>query len=250
MKKKLKKILLRLTAFLLVITSLLLIIVLNPVLLYANKTKHANHTLFHNQPLNPAFIRALDEADQLVSGSGFYNPQMQLDICLNDGASYPGIIKAMHGPAFAFGFYNKVVLQGRADAASNYVELNGYRWNLTELLAHEMTHCYQFDKLGFWHSNPVATIPEWKWEGYAEYVSRKKENETDLKEQISHLLQTSENSWAVYFADSSITPRTYYEYRLLLQYCMDIKKMNYRQVLADTSGMQAVKQEMMNWYKQ
>lgn len=247
MKKKLKKWVLRLTACLLVITGLLLIIVLNPVLLYANKTKHANHILFHNQQMDPAFITALDEADLLVSGSECYNPQLQLDICLNDGASYPGLIKFLHGPAFAFGFYNKVVLQGRADAANNYVELNGYRWNLTQLLAHEMTHCLQFDKLGFWNSNPMAGIPEWKWEGYAEYVARKKKDQTDLKKNIRLLLEAGKNDWAVYFADSTIAPKTYYGYWLLVQYCLDIKKMNYQQLLADTSGMEAVKEEMMSW---
>lgn len=250
MKKQLKRWTIRIAALLLILVALLLIIVLNPAITYAGKTVYKSYTVYHNSAVDPALMTRLDEATALVQTSECYNPQLQLDICLHDGSVYPGIIKALHGRAFAFGFYNKVVLQGRADAANNYVELNGYRWNLTELLAHEMTHCYQFDKLGFWHSNPMATIPEWKWEGYAEYVSRKKVSETDLKKQISHLLQTSENSWAVYFADSSITPRTYYEYRLLLQYCMDIKKMNYRQVLADTSGMQAVKQEMMNWYKQ
>jgi hypothetical protein len=36
-----------------------------------------------------------------------------------------------------------------------------------------MTHCYQYKKLGLLGSNPIANIPAWKWEGYAEYASRK-----------------------------------------------------------------------------
>ena len=36
-------------------------------------------------------------------------------------------------------FIIKVVLQGTANYKDNYLELNGYKWNLTELLAHELT---------------------------------------------------------------------------------------------------------------
>jgi hypothetical protein len=34
----------------------------------------------------------------------------------------------------------------------------------------------------------------------------------------------------------------------LVQYCMDIKKMSYSQILADTTSEQKVRQEMMRWF--
>jgi hypothetical protein len=169
MKKQIKKWTLRLTATALLIAGLLLIIVLNPILTYANKTTHYNLAVFHNKTLNPTLLVKLDEATELLKVSGFYNSKLYLDICLNDGSKYPKLIRAMRGQAFAGGFYDKVVLQGTANYQNNYIKLNGYKWNLTQLLAHEMTHCLQFDKLGLWKSNPVANIPNWKWEGYAQY---------------------------------------------------------------------------------
>ncbi len=33
-----------------------------------------------------------------------------------------------------------------------------------------------------------------------------------------------------------------------MQYCLDIKKMTYMQILADTTGEKAVRQEMLSWF--
>lgn len=249
MKRQIKKWTLRLTATGLLIAGLLLIIILNPILTYANKTTHNNYTIFHNKPLDQTLTIKLDKATELLKSSEFYNPKFQLDICLNDGSKYPSLMRTIRGQAFAWGFYNKVVLQGTANYQDNYIELNGYKWNLTQLLAHEMTHCLQFDKLGFWKSNPVANIPNWKWEGYAEYVSRQGTDQKDLAKNIARLQATDKNSWEVQFSDSTIVSRVYYEYWTLVQYCIDIKNMTYNQILTDTTSEQNVRQEMMQWYE-
>ncbi|MEI2708915.1 MAG: hypothetical protein V9E96_07855 [Chitinophagaceae bacterium] len=119
---------------------------------------------------------------------------------------------------------------------------------MTQLLAHEMTHCLQFDKLGFWKSKPIANIANWKWEGYAEYVSRQNTDQKDLSKNIARLIATDKSNWEINFGDSTIAPREYYDYWTLVQYCMDIKKMTYKQILADTTSEQTVRQEMMSWF--
>jgi hypothetical protein len=248
MKRQIKKWTIRLTATALLIAGLLLIIILNPILTYANKTTHNNYSVFHNKTLDPTLLTKLDQATELLKASEFYNSNLKFDICLNDGSKYPKLIRALRGQAFAWGFYNKVVLQGTANFKEDYLELNGYRWNLTQLLAHEMTHCLQFDKLGFWKSKPIANIPIWKWEGYAEYVSRQNNDQKDLSKNIERLIATDKNSWAINFSDNTSAPREYYDYWTLIQYCMDIKKMTYKQILADTTSEQTVRQEMMSWF--
>lgn len=250
MKRQIKIWTLRLTVTLLLIAGLLFIIILNPILAYANKTKHNNYTIFHNNKIDPTLTIRIDQATDLLKASEFYNSKLQLNICLNDGSKYPKIMKIIRGQAFGWGFYDKVVLQGAANYQDNYVELNGYRWNLTQLLAHEMTHCLQFDKLGLWKSKPVANIPNWKWEGYAEYVSRQSNDQKNLSKNIARLVATDKNTWEIIFADSTIAPREYYDYWTLVIYCMDIKKMNYKQVLADTTSEEAVRQEMMRWFSE
>lgn len=250
MKQRIKKWIFRLTVAGLLITGLLLTIILNPILSYANKTTYKNFTIYHNKPVDNPMFRKLDNAEQLLTTSEFFNPKLKLDICLNDGSAYPALIQKIRGQAFAWGFYNKVVLQGKANYTSNYVELNGYKWNLTQLLAHEMTHCLQFDKLGLLKSKPVADIPNWKWEGYAEYIARQDSEQKILKTNIERLLKTGEKNWAITFSDGTIVPKEYYNYWTLVQYALDIKKMSYQQLLADTTTEKLVRQQMMNWYMQ
>ena len=250
MKRQIKKWTLRLAATGLLIAGLLLTIILKPILTYANKTTHKNFSIYHNKTIDPLLISRLDQATVLLETSEFYNNNHKLDICLNDGSTYPTIIKTIRGQAFAWGFYDKVVMQGTMNCKDNFVELNGYKWNLTQLLAHEMTHCLQFDKLGFWGSKPIANIPNWKWEGYAEYVSRQNADQKDLSKNIKRFIATDKNNWEIKFADSTIIPREYYSYWILVQYCLDIKKMNYQQLLTDTTSEQSVKQEMMKWYEE
>ena len=248
MKRQIKKWTLRFTATALLIAGLLLIIILNPVLTYANKTTHNNYTVFHAKTLDPTILTKLDQATELLKASEFYSPNLHLDICLNDGSKYPKLMRALRGQAFAWGFYDKIVLQGTANYKDNNVELNGYKWNLIQLFAHEMTHCLQFDKLGFWKSKPIANIPDWKWEGYAEYVSRQNPDQKDLSKNIKRLIATDKSNWEIIFTDSTIAPREYYDYWTLVQYCIDIKKMTYKQILADTTSEQIVRQEMMSWF--
>jgi hypothetical protein len=236
MKRPIRKWTLRLLATGLLITGLLIIIVLNPMLTYANQSTHRNFSIYHNQALDPLMLPQLDAANELLKASEFYTTDLQIDLCLNDGSKYPAIITAMRGSAFASGFYNKVVLQGNMHCKDNYLELNGHHWNLTQLLTHEMVHCLQFSHLGFWHSNPVAAIPIWKWEGYAEFIARQNEEQKDLRKNIA-------------FADGSIAPSTYYSNWLLVQYCLNIKKMTYQQLLDDQTSEQVLQAEMMDWYK-
>ena len=249
MKRQIKTWTLCLTASTLLIAGLLLIIILNPILTYTNKTIQNNFTVFHNKTLDPTLLTKLDQATDLLKASEFYNPNLHFEVCLNEGSKYPKLIKTLRGQAFAWGFYDKVVLQGTANFKGNYVELNGYKWNLNQLLAHEMTHCLQFNKLGLWKSKPFANIPNWKWEGYAEYISRQNTDEKDLSKNIARLIATNINSWEVAFTDSTIAPREYYDHWTLVQYCMDIKKMTYKQVLADTTREQIVRHDMMRWFR-
>ena len=249
MKRQIKKWTLRLTATGLLIAGLLLIIILNPILTYAKKTTHKNFSIYHNKPIDPSLISRLDQAAVLLETSEFYNNNLTLDICLNDGSSYPTILKTLRGRAFAWGFYDKVVMQGTMNCKNNFVELNGYKWNLTQLLAHEMTHCLQFGKLGFLKSKPIADIPNWKWEGYAEYVSRQNADQKDLLKNIKRFIATDIKNWEIKFADSTVAPREYYRYWILVQFCIDQRKISCQQLLKDTTSEQNIKQEMMKWYE-
>jgi hypothetical protein len=238
MRRQIKKWTLFLVGVVFLAVGFLLTVILNPTLTYTKKTTYNNFVIYHNENLDPQLTVALDDATNTLKTSEFYNSDLNLDICLNDGSIYPKIIEAIRGAAFSWGFYDKVVMQGKMNCRENFTELNGYKWNLTQLLAHEMTHCLQFDKLGFWKSNPIAKISDWKWEGYAEYISRQNASQKNLVKNIDRLEQ-----------DGTIAPIGYYNAWILVQYCLEIKQMTYQQLLDDQTSESDMKNEMMNWYK-
>ncbi|WP_157887178.1 hypothetical protein [Hymenobacter sp. PAMC 26628] len=228
------------------------LLLLNPGLLYANRTATAHYVIYHNRSLDPALLPRLEQVRTIVQQSSCFDSTLRLNICLNDGSRYPNLIEKLWGPAFAWGFYHNVVLSGEANPAANYLYLNGYKWNLVQLLAHEATHCYQVRRLGFWQSNPVARYPTWKWEGYAEYVARRGPNCPPLRQQIRQLNQAAQatpHEWGITLADSTNASREYANYLILTTYCLDVKKMTYRQLLADTTSEQTVHRQLANWYQ-
>ena len=241
---------LRFTATGLLLMGLLILILLNPILSYGKKISYTNYTVFTGSEVGREFTARLDRVTGLLKTSELYDKNFKIDICLNDGSVYPGLMEKLRGQAFGWGFLNKVVIAGTVGKQSDAAELNGYKWNLTQLLAHEMVHCLEFYKLGFWHSNPVANFPEWKWEGYPEYIARQNPDQKYLYRNIKRL-KTAEaapnNGW-ISFDDSTGTVISYYKYWLLVKYCMDIKKVSFKGLLSDTSSQQTVAHEMMYWY--
>lgn len=227
-------------------------LVLNPSILYAHKKTTAHYTIYYTQSLDPALLQRLEQARAVAGQSECFDPTLRLDVCLNDGSLYPRIAERLWGPAFAWGFYDKVVLGGKADCQANWLTLNGYKWNLVQLLAHESTHCYQFHHFGLWHSNPLARYPTWKWEGYAEYVARRTASKPNLASDIDRLLraeQTDPHGWDIRYADGTSGNRDYFRFLVLSEYCLDVKKLTYRQVLSDTTPESIVRRQMMRWYQ-
>ena len=233
---------------------LLIGIVLNPSFLYANKTVFANHVVFHNAPIDKNFSVHFNKAIESLKTSPLYNKNIRLEVCLNDGSYYPTLIEKIRGRAFGWGFLDKIVLSGAANYATNSVEVNDYKWNLSQLITHEATHCLQMQYFGFWNAAPIKNHPHWKWEGYPEYIARNKANQVDLFKNITRKIkaaQTDKNGWTFTFEDGMISPRDYYQAWLLIQYCVDLKQMKYVDLLANKSITQSlVEKEMMEWYNQ
>ena len=243
---------LRFTTLAVLLFIILVGIVLTPSLLYANKTALGSFTVYHDQALDKDLKLRLDNATEILKSSELYDSSIKFDICMNDGSLYPSLLQIFLGKAFALGFTsNKIVLCGDVNIKENYVEVNGYKWNLTQLLAHEETHCIVFHKIGLWKSNPVANHPLWKWEGYPEYIARRNSDKPGLTENIKLLheeIKKDKDEWSIILSDNTISPTDYFKYKLLVQYCMEIKNMSYADLLKDTTSEETVHEEMMGWY--
>lgn len=250
MKRKVLKWAFRIIAMALLLPGILIGIVLTPSLMYANKSVIGNCAVYHNKPLVKEFKVELDQAVMFLKKSEIYDPNYKIDICLNDGSCYPTFIQLFQEQAFGIGFYNKVIIMGKINIENNYTEINGYNYNLIKLLTHESIHCFQFNKLGLWKSNPIAKYPNWKWEGYNEYVARK--DQANLRENITNLnksIEKDKDEWGISFADSTFVGKDYYSWWILMQYCKDYKKLSYQEILNDTTSESKLRAELMEWYK-
>jgi len=251
MKKQFKTWMFRLMVTGFFLLGLLVTFMLSPILLYANKTKAGNYTIYHNKPLSNNFLQELKQSNILIKSSELYDPKLKIDVCLKDGSNYPKLIKAVMGKDFVSSFYNKIILTGdTVNYNENYIQLDGHKWNLTQMLAHAQVHCLEFNKYGLWQSNPIGKHPVWKWEGYPEYIARQNFDQTNLQNNLQKLLQiesTTNNGW-MKFSDSTETSIVFDEYRLLIQYCIEIKKMPFVGLMKDTTGEKVVKQQMIHWY--
>lgn len=251
MKGKLKFWSIRLISFGLLSFLTIVLAVLNPSVLYANQTKFGNYTIYHHTDLAPEFGKRLTAIHAMAMESELYDASLEVKICLNDGSIYPAILEKLRGPAFGWGYLNIATFSGIADFEKNTVELNGYKWNLEQLFVHEITHCLQINALGVMNSNPVGSHPQWKWEGYPEYVSRKNETQLSLFDNIKRIELAKEEDpkeWGVFFADGTVLPRNYYAHWLLIQYCLDIKGMSYIELLNSELIKTTLKEEMNDWY--
>ena len=250
MKQKIKKWILRAGCTAVLVLSLLVVIVLKPSLLYANKTEFGNCSIYHNKALDPLFTQRLEKAIQITKASELYEPDVHIDVCVDDGSYYPMLIRVILGEAFGRGFYNKLVLYGAMDCKNNRLSLRGYNWNMEQLCAHEIVHLLQYKKYGLFGSPPLSRRPSWKWEGYPEYVARQSASQKDLQQNISRMLkaQQSERDGWINFEDSTGTIIPYYEAWVLCQYCIDVKKMSFAQLLNDNRDKETVNAEMMTWY--
>ena len=247
MKRKIKIWALRITTTAVVSALTLIGTVLNPGLLYAKKTEMGHYTVYHHSDLDPALPLRLQAVDEILKESEIFDADFKFKICLNDGSYYPELMETVRGPAFGWGFFNLAVFRGTADYEKNRVELHGYQWNLEQLFVHELIHCLQQNEFGPW-----LNYSKWKWEGYPEYVARKNPDQVSLRQNIRRLEKaevSDAKGWAVEFDDGTIAPRTYYRYWLMVQYCLEVKKMTYGDLLQDETDENEIWEEMMNWYE-
>ncbi len=253
MKQKIIKGLIGLSVSGLLGFGLLLILIFNPSLLYAHKTTILNHNIYYDGELSPYFEERLNESLSLITTSELYDKELTFDICLDNNSTLPQLMNTIQGPAYGWGLFNQVVLRGDIDYKQNTIAIHGYKWNLSQLIAHELTHCLQMHAFGFWNSNPVANYDTWKWEGYPEYISRQHLDQLDLVSNIELKRQQElENgqAWAFEFKNGTIAPRTYYTSWIMVQYCIDIKGITYRELLENkTLNYELLESELSVWYK-
>lgn len=242
MKRKLFRFSGRIVAVSLLLSGLGILLIFNPSLTYAAHSTISGFSVYHQSQIPSEAEKILSEAHAIVQGSDLYSEEWKLDICLKDGSVYPEFIQKLKGKAFGYGYYNKVVLGTEVDWTQNHAEINGVRWNLTELLAHEMVHCYQYYHYGL----KTLKMPVWILEGYAEYVSRKPSQQGDFLALLDWADAHTGENWLP-MKDGTSMSGMYLQHRLLVQYMLEIEGKSFDDLVKTQPHPAQVRAAMIAW---
>ena len=255
MKKTIKRIfkvsLLALLAAVLTIVT----IVLFPQHLFANKMNYKNFTVCSNNKIDNNIKTILNNAITLVEKSELYDTNYKYNIILCYNSLYNKIDDKLlgNGPS-ARTTLNNIVVKVNIDAEKNLAFPTVHKAcevNLTELLAHEMTHCLQANKYGIFKFNPFKHPEFWKLEGYPEYVSKQTElsnKDYSLEKDINKYVELKSKSNDIWIKEGNCeVPDYYYKGKLLMKYLIVVKHLSYDQILKDSTSENVVYEEMIKW---
>jgi len=232
-------------------------IILFPQRLFANKIKYKEFTVYSNGKIDDNIKIVLDNAMNLVQKSELYDSVYKYNIILCYNSFYNKIDDKLLGIGrTARATLHNVIIKVRIDPKSNLAFPTFHKAcevNLTELLAHEMTHCLQANKYGIIKFNPFKHPEMWKLEGYPEYISKHTElsgKDYSLTSDIDryvNLGSKANNIWILAEEGGCEVPDYYYKGRLMIEYLMEIKHLSYGKILNDTVLENTVYQEMIKW---
>lgn len=142
------------------------------VLAFPYKAQFGDTVVRSERPLPEDFGRTIDAADALVAKSALYRGPVSRSIFLTDGGWRWRLLSLQLNGAIAFRrpLRNLIVVNDAdpaADSARNHIRFGGIR-TLHDTIAHETTHILITDHFGLLQA---ARFPQWKVEGYADYVA-------------------------------------------------------------------------------
>jgi hypothetical protein len=232
-----------------VLFSGLVTIMLFPQPLFAHKLEYKKFNVYSDQAVGKNIEGILNDAYNLVEQSELQDKNYQYDIFFSLDNIYNRIEDLQgKGPA-ARATAGNIVFKVKVDIDNNKAFGLRSTMNLTELLAHEMIHCLQANKLGLWNMNQLNHPAYWKLEGYPEYISRQaklKDKNYSLSNEIKRFIELESKSidGFVEVSEEHFVPSIYYKGRLMVEYLMDIKGMTYAEILKDDRTEDQVFQEM------
>ncbi|MFQ6605698.1 MAG: hypothetical protein ACE5D8_09140 [Fidelibacterota bacterium] len=144
------------------------------------------------------------------------------------------------GSAYVNGdFINELRL--RTGGKPKYLTREG---SIAHVATHELMHGYIVDYFG---SIKARTLPEWKIEGYCEYGVNQFVAPQDSGYSIAERID-------IYLDDSQWNPtaeihRPHYVWGLMMEYLINVRGLNFEQVIDDSITRHKVYQEMLDWRK-
>ncbi len=236
------------------------ILLLNPSLSYANKSHCDFVTIHHNQDLEEETNAVIREALGIIKKSALYEDGLAIDLCLNENSRYASF-NPIYGQALAYAQLDIVAIKNcKLNFAKNLVvtkwpqnNFEERKFKLSWILAHEFMHTLQYSyDPSYYIKSTMGTI-NWKLEGHAEYVSREFKNDGLLKEKIKKYIaeeKIEHIGFPVFeLEDGTQQILSYYKYALVIQYLMEEKELDFKQIALLDGKLETWYSEMINWSK-
>jgi hypothetical protein len=197
----------------------------------------------------------LDKIDQRLKACELFDENLQHNIYIFSSESKFKFYANVAGSAYpAQGFnmhaFDKIYIskpfieQVHSDRqeANKIVPYSAMEGNLEETICHEIIHSFVYNKLG---NKKASSLPTWKQEGYAEYGANilLKRNDTTYSFKKRIELYNDASFW-----DGNKFVFDYYEAEILVEFLIDVKKMTFEQLMADTFTYDIALKEL-NEYK-
>lgn len=128
--------------------------------------------VYSTEPILPVLKQRIARADELLAQSPLYEPNFRRTLVLTDGGWRWRLMAFGHSDTIALRRpLSSVLLFNRSDVATDRM-FTGAR-SLSGTIAHESVHLLTARRLG---ELRLARMPEWKREGYADYVAQEPSN--------------------------------------------------------------------------
>ena len=209
-----------------------------PQVLFANEITHDTFTVYSREPLDPNIHAVLDKVEARLSASGIDDKGFNPRIFISDSHGLYALLSLYVGSnSFAKGYLalpTNNVFVNRCDVAHDLVfrDAPAYRErSLSGVIAHEVTHLFVREKFGYLRN---LTLPEWKQEGYSEYVA----GGTLLDD------ETGVRKWKENPADSS--GYRYFKDYMLVKYLIDVKKMSVEELFNRDFDVASLEKEVLS----
>ena len=222
---------------------------LNPSLSYGSSTSFDHCVVLHEEALSPGLTSIIANSTAIIEQSELYDQESISYLCLQDGSRYPAVVKSILGDDVIKSFSSINVVLARAEIPQNKLDWRGHQFRFDQFLAHVRVHNLQFQYHGLWKANPLGGHPEWKWEGYADYISLGKRFE--LKEVITHYLEQGQEAFDFCQLGAGFgTINLHIRQMIMTQYLFDQKGFSYNQFMEAEIDENMLFQEILGWHEQ
>lgn len=234
-------------------------VLLNPSWSYAHETNVDFVTIHHNLELEDEAKLVVKEAVEIIKRSKIYTPDTKIDLCMNDDEFFKNI-HPLYGTCLGYAVMDKTILKNctvdfKKNLATTKWEENNFehrKFKLAYLIAHEFTHNLQYlDSPAFFYKSPWEF--NWKLEGHCDYIAREFQNDGLLRTKIDFYEEEKQKDHIGYpvfqLPDGTSQILSYFKYSLVVQFLMEEKNLNFKQILELDTPLDELYEEMLKWRK-